>query len=477
MKIRLFFAIFALAAAILACGKTNTNTKLIGSGKSITTILNLKVSPASGTEDFTLEVTYRVSWVSGSAIPAINCHWLGKNNNNAGEIDPIDMAMHMGIKEPEENVRLLPFFIPPKEDGSQAGSYYAICETERGSSLGSNFFEVVKEDKGTPILTVTNSPVTYTGSPQAAVIRSAYLPDGIVPGTITNVLYNGSATVPTNAGTYAVTADFTPSDTTNYNSLTADPPGNFVIEKAAPSLTLSNSPLTYDGSPHAAAVSASVPGAVSSVLTGGAANQTNAGSYAVTADFAPSDTTNYNSLTAAPAGDFVIQEAAPKAFMGKFGFDFGSIHDVDPSYEMWTMVESMCSPGKGPDILISEDGKISNTTCLEGTNPPPHTGVSTFTYKVDGTMDSSGNMRFTFDIYQYGEKDSGGVSDGVWHATMDGKGKFTSPTQASGTASFTYSCDNKSFWADVSSACGVDPYRAHYGFSGEIPWTFEGAPH
>ena len=362
---------------------------------------------------------------------------------------------------------LLPFFIPPKEDGSQAGSYYAACETEDGVSRdGSNFFEVVKEDKKTPVLTVTNSPVTYNGAPQAAVIQSALLPDGIVPGTITNVLYNGSAAVPVNAGTYAVTADFTPEDTDSYFTLTAAPAGNFVIEKAAPSLSVSNSPVTYDGSPHAAAVSASVPGSVSSVLTGGAASQTNAGSYAVTADFAPSDTTNYTSLTAAPAGDFVIQEAATKALMGKFSFDFGSIHAIDPSYELLLMVDTICSPGKGPDILISQDGKISNTTCLEGTNPPAHTAVSTFTYKVDGTVDPSGNVKFMFDIYQYGEKDSGGVSDGVWHVTLDGQGKFSSPTQASGTASFTYNCDNKSIWGDVSSACGVDPYRAHYGFSG-----------
>ena len=317
MKIRLVLAVFALAAATLACVAPSANTKLVDSNKSKTDILNLKVSPASGTEDFTLEVTYRVTWVSGSAIPAIKCRWVGQKNNTTGEIDSIDMVMHMGIKKPEEHVRLLPFFIPPKEDGSQAGSYYAACETEDGvSNDGSNFFEVVKEDKGKPVLTVTNSPVTYSGSPQAAVIQSAILPDGMVPGTIMNVLYNGLATVPVNAGTYTVTADFTPEDADSYFTLTAAPAGNFVINKAAPSLSVSNSPVTYDGNPHAAAVSASVPGSVSNVLTGGSASQTNAGSYAVTADFSPTDTTNYTSLTAAPAGDFVIQQPASQPVTG-----------------------------------------------------------------------------------------------------------------------------------------------------------------
>jgi hypothetical protein len=35
------------------------------------------------------------------------------------------------------------------------------------------------------------------------------------------VKYNGSATVPTNAATYAVTADFVPTDTTNYTTARA----------------------------------------------------------------------------------------------------------------------------------------------------------------------------------------------------------------------------------------------------------------
>ena len=140
----------------------------------------------------------------------------------------------------------------------------------RTSSTQSTTFEVVKEDKKTPILTVTNSPVTYSGAPQAAIIQSAIIPDGMVPGTIMNVLYNGSATVPANAGTYTVTADFTPEDSDSYFTLTAAPAGNFVINKATPVLSVSNSPVTYDGKPHAAAVSASVPGSASSVLAGGA---------------------------------------------------------------------------------------------------------------------------------------------------------------------------------------------------------------
>ncbi len=98
-------------------------------------------------------------------------------------------------------------------------------------------------NKATPTLSVTNSPVTYNGSAQSAVLSSS------VPGaTPTSVKYNGSATVPMDAATYAVTADFTPTDAVNYNSLTSATAGNFTINKATPTLSVTNSPVIYNGS-------------------------------------------------------------------------------------------------------------------------------------------------------------------------------------------------------------------------------------
>ena len=73
--------------------------------------------------------------------------------------------------------------------------------------------------------------------------------------------------------------------------------------------------MTYDGSAKSATVgilAGSVPGAVANILTGGAATRTNVGTYAVTADFVPSNT-NYNSLLAQAAGNFVINKATPTA--------------------------------------------------------------------------------------------------------------------------------------------------------------------
>jgi hypothetical protein len=158
----------------------------------------------------------------------------------------------------------------------------------------------------TPMLAVTNSPVTYNGIPQAAVIASS------VPGTVSNVLYSGSATIPTVVGTYAVTASFTPSDTADYTILTGVSVGSFVINKATPGLTITNSPATYTGSSQAVAISSSVPGTISSLLYSGSSKvPSKAGTYAITASFKPSDTTDYVSLTGVSVGSFVINKATP----------------------------------------------------------------------------------------------------------------------------------------------------------------------
>ena len=62
-------------------------------------------------------------------------------------------------------------------------------------------------------LTITNSPQTYTGNPIAATVTCSST------GAVTNIQYNGSGTVPTAAGTYAITADCAANG--NYAALTA----------------------------------------------------------------------------------------------------------------------------------------------------------------------------------------------------------------------------------------------------------------
>lgn len=102
---------------------------------------------------------------------------------------------------------------------SGSATFAASTSTALTQTVGSG-------NRTNPTLSVTNSPVSYNGSPQAAIVSAS------VSGTVTNVLYSGSSTVPSAPGTYAITASFTPSDTTDYNSLTNVSAGNFVIDEA-----------------------------------------------------------------------------------------------------------------------------------------------------------------------------------------------------------------------------------------------------
>jgi len=154
-----------------------------------------------------------------------------------------------------------------------------IAETSANGNNENGFsgIQIVKT-LATPTLAVANSPVTYNASPQAATIN------GSVAGTVGNVRYNGSATVPTAAGSYAITADFTPTDSANFSSLTAAAAGSLVIQKAPASVNLSGLSATCDGTPKAVSAT-TVPAGLAVTITydGSATVPANAGSYAAVA--------------------------------------------------------------------------------------------------------------------------------------------------------------------------------------------------
>ena len=98
------------------------------------------------------------------------------------------------------------------------------------SWLGDSLTIIIPGPSGCiPTLSLTNSPQTYTGSPIAATVSCQG------GGSVSNVQYNGSPTVPTNAATYAVTANCAAS--TNYSAVTGASAGSFVISQA-PQATL-----------------------------------------------------------------------------------------------------------------------------------------------------------------------------------------------------------------------------------------------
>ena len=118
--------------------------------------------------------------------------------------------------------------------------------------------------------------------------------------------------LPTNAGTYAVTADFTPTDTTNYNSLSGASAGSFVIAPVTPTLSVTNSPVVFNGLPQAAVVTGSIPGNVLNIRYDGSATAPDGcGHVCGHCRLHPRNWLNYSMLNGASAGNFVINPAGP----------------------------------------------------------------------------------------------------------------------------------------------------------------------
>ena len=172
--------------------------------------------------------------------------------------------------------------------------------------------------KATPTVSVTGGTFTYDGQPHAATGTVTGVDGAILaPATLT---YNGSTTVPVNAGTYEVVATF--AGDANYEAASAT--ATLTIGKATPTVSATGGIFTYDGQPHAATGSATgIGGATLSPLTfaynGSADVPVNAGSYAVVASFAGD--ANYEAATA--TATLTIGKATPtvNATGGTFTYD------------------------------------------------------------------------------------------------------------------------------------------------------------
>jgi MBG domain-containing protein/Kelch motif protein len=109
-------------------------------------------------------------------------------------------------------------------------------------------------NKATPLVTVSGGPFTFDGSAHAATISVTGVGGASVSGS-SAVTYNALATVPTNAGTYAVSVSFTSADN-NYDNASGS--GSILINKANSTTVVSVAgglTFTYDATAHPAAVS------------------------------------------------------------------------------------------------------------------------------------------------------------------------------------------------------------------------------
>ena len=212
-----------------------------------------------------------------------------------------------------------------KSSAATATTYYVYLK----SDAGTNYAAVSAASKGsksigkaTPTLTfnASSSTLTYNGSTQN-IGTISYTGDGTfyyVVSTSTTVPTTGwtsassGATIKSSAATAATYYVYLKSDAgTNYVAVSAASKGSKAIGKATPTLTLTGTTITYDGSSTATVkASANVAGTIyygtstsmgstqsaTASTTYTLATRTDAGTTTVYAAFVPTDGTNYKSL-------------------------------------------------------------------------------------------------------------------------------------------------------------------------------------
>ncbi len=274
---------------------------------------------------------------------------------------------------------------------ADVGTVNSIGTTSGGDVSGNHLtFTVLfpaTAAKITPTLSVTNSPVTYNASQQTATVS------GSVAGTVSNVEYSGSLTVPTNAGTYAITADFAPTDSTNYNSLTGASAGNFVISKATQStLTFAGrtvtSPATFSalsttGGSGTGVVSYAVTtaGTAGCSIVGTTLSYTSAGTCGVTATKAADS--NYNSASSSEA-TFTINAALNSA-KSITAFSFQGLSpavtaiingtNITATFPFGTTITNLVATftTTGSSVAVGATPQTSGTTANNFTSPITYT--------------------------------------------------------------------------------------------------------
>ena len=220
--------------------------------------------------------------------------------------------------------------------------------------------------KAVAAVTLADLAQTYDGTARAA--SAATVPEGLD----VVLTYDGSATVPTHAGTYAVTGTV---DDANYAGATN---GTLVVAKAAAAVTLSNLAQDYDGSPKSATAS-TVPAGLTVAITydGSPTAPSATGSYAVVATVVDGD------YAGATNGTLVIAQA------------------LTP-FQLWVRDEqgqSLADPNFTTNADYDNDGMTTWEEYLADTDPATNGSVLVLTgryYSAAAVGRSTGEIRFSF---------------------------------------------------------------------------------
>lgn len=283
-----------------------------------------------------------------------------------------------------------------------ASGVYAVIATFTSSD--SNYTSVsgaatLSIGMAPPTITVNGGTFTFDGSAHTATATVAGVGGAPVSGSL-SFTYNGSATVPVNAGTYAVFASFTSSDS-NYTF--GSGVGTVIINKATPSFSNLSSPIILVGtgntpiSGHIAAGTVIPVGETVNVTLNGISQSATidalgnfsvgfptgplvAGTYPVTFGFAG----NTNKFNAATAGSSVLTVTAPTQSIDAKGITISGTAGAPLTKAVATIANTLRASTSYSATIFWGDGG-SSTGVISGTGATLSV-IGSHTYASSGTL-------------------------------------------------------------------------------------------
>jgi hypothetical protein len=328
-----------------------------------------------------------------------------------------------------------------------------------------------------PTLSLVDGSTNYEGNAHADTATAVDPTDGVTPvnGSFL-ITYNGSTTAPTQAGSYAVVANFVSSDL-NYADATIS--GTLTISQATPTITISSSyPFYYDTFAQAQYVSevgvdgiTPVNGTLSVLYNGTSTLPVNAGTYTVSVTFTSNDP-NYLSTTA--TGSMTIQQSGVSLYYNLNGGQYYYIYNGTPQGVIGTATGYFNNPVNGTFTYAYFD---STGTQLPGT--PTAAGFYTFTEYFTSLDPNYASGSFGYNFAIYAATPTVTVTGGPFTYNGQGQGATATAvgidgvTPVPGTASFTYNGSSSTpllpgTYAVVATFTPTDPNYSSSTGSGTI---------
>ena len=262
---------------------------------------------------------------------------------------------------------------------SAVGSYPVVATITDSNYTGPDAEGTLVISEATATVILDDLIQTYTGSPLGVTVTT------VPPGLSVEVTYDGSATLPTDAGSYPVVATITEP---GYEGSASD---TFVIEPAAATLSLDNLAQTFDGDPKPVTVTSDPPGVSFSVTYDGLPDAPSAvGSYPVVATITDP---NYTGPDA--TGTLVISEATATVTLG----------DLVQTYTGSPLSVSVSTDPPGLSFEVTYDGLTTAPTdagsyaVVATITEPGYEGSASGTFEIEpaaATL-SLDNLAQTFD--------------------------------------------------------------------------------